>query len=59
MAYHRGRTRRRRLAPVRLLSSVRMGVGYLMLADLQNFGLTIERDLYISEHTTVKELADD
>lgn len=37
--------------------------GYLMLSDLQKvklpFGLTIERDLYISEHATVKELADD
>ncbi|WP_288865253.1 DUF2958 domain-containing protein [uncultured Alistipes sp.] len=34
--------------------------GYLMLSDLQklrlSFGLTIERDLYISEHVIVKDL---
>lgn len=37
--------------------------GYLMLSDLQKiklpFGLRIERDLYTSEHATVKELTDD
>ena len=50
MAYHRSRTRGRRLAPVRLLSYPRMGVGYLMLSELAYlrlpFGLTIERDIY-------------
>ena len=34
--------------------------GYLMLSDLQHlrlpFGLTIERDLYLSEHAIVKDL---
>ena len=34
--------------------------GYVMLSELQNlklpFGLTIERDLYISKGATVKEL---
>ena len=50
MAHHRSRTRRRRLALVRLLSYPRMGVGYLMLSELAYlslpFGLTIERDIY-------------
>ena len=37
------------------------GWGYVMLSDLQEirlpFGLTIERDLYLSEHATVRDLA--
>lgn len=35
--------------------------GYLMLSDLQNlklpYGMTVERDLHISEHATVRDLA--
>lgn len=34
--------------------------GYVMLSELESlrlpFGLTIERDLYVSEHATVKDL---